>query len=197
MAYGGRVHELIEGRWSARGYDATAEISVDDLTSVLDAGRWAPTWGRVQPVRFVVGRRADNTFTGLTETLTRGNAGWAPASAALILVCTAAEPDDEKARTYAAVDVGLAVSQMILQANALGYNAHPMAGFDAETAVRRFAIPDDRRALVLLGLGALADPEQVATEIRERDERPRTRLPLDEVAFAETWGHPFTSAPTP
>ena len=188
----GRVHELIEQRWSARGYDPTAEISVDDLTSVLDAGRWAPTWGRVQPVRFIVGRRGDETFAGISENLTRGNSGWAPASAALVLVCTAAEPDDEKARTYAAVDVGLAVSQMILQAVSIGFNAHPMAGFDADGARRRFAIPDDRRPLVLLGIGATADPEHVAPEIRERDERPRTRLPLPEVAFSGTWGQPFT-----
>ncbi|NED70369.1 nitroreductase, partial [Streptomyces sp. SID10244] len=56
------MHELIEGRWSARGYDPGATISTDDVTSILEAGRWAPTWGRVQPVRFVVGVRGDATF---------------------------------------------------------------------------------------------------------------------------------------
>ncbi|MDY6810465.1 MAG: nitroreductase family protein [Actinomycetota bacterium] len=185
------MHELIAGRRSARGYDPDATITSTDLTAVLEAGRWAPTWGRMQPVRFVVGVRGDATFAGLTEILTRGNAGWAPASAALVLVCTSAEPDDEKARTYAAVDAGLAVSQMILQAGALGFNGHPMAGFDPDAARRRFGIPDDRRPLVLLGIGRVADPTNVAPEIRERDARPRTRLPLAEVAFADTWGTPY------
>ncbi|MCF3937105.1 nitroreductase family protein [Gordonia tangerina] len=191
------MHELIAGRRSARGYDPDATISADDLTSILEAGRWAPTWGRVQPVRFIVGVRGDATFTGLTEILTRGNAGWAPASAALVLVCTAAEPDDEKARTYAAVDVGLAVSQMILQAQATGFNGHPMAGFDSDAARARFAIPDERRPLVLLGIGQIADPEAVAPDIRERDARPRTRLPLDEVAFAGIWGTPYPANDRP
>ncbi|MFI8772852.1 nitroreductase family protein [Gordonia sp. NPDC062954] len=191
------MHELIASRRSARGYDPDATISADDLTSILEAGRWAPTWGRVQPVRFMVGVRGDATFTGLTEILTRGNAGWAPASAALVLVCTAAEPDDEKARTYAAVDVGLAVSQMILQAQAAGFNGHPMAGFDPDAARARFAIPDERRPLVLLGIGQIADPEAVAPDIRERDARPRTRLPLDEVAFADTWGSPYPANDRP
>ncbi|MFW0786527.1 nitroreductase family protein [Gordonia sp. CPCC 206044] len=185
------MHELIENRWSARGYDPAATISTTDLTTILEAGRWAPTWGRVQPIRFIVGMRGDETFGKISETLTRGNAGWAPASAALILVCTADEPDDEKARTYADVDTGLAVAQMILQAGSLGFNGHPMAGFDPEKARAAFAIPADRRALVLLGIGRLADPTTVADDIRERDQRPRTRLPLDQVAFAGSWGQPF------
>ena len=57
----GAVHELISQRWSARGYDAEATVSVDEVTEILDAGRWAPTWGRIQPVRFIAGRRGDET----------------------------------------------------------------------------------------------------------------------------------------
>nr|WP_223205552.1 nitroreductase family protein [Gordonia jinghuaiqii] len=182
---------MISTRWSARGYDAAASVSVDDVTTIVDAGRWAPTWGRVQPVRFIVGLRDDATFTALTSILTRGNAGWAPRAAALILVCTTNDPDDEKAHTYGAVDCGLAVAQMILQAEALGFNGHPMAGFDAAAATALFDIPADKRPLVLLGIGVLAaDIASVPEEIRARDEKPRTRLDLDEVAFADRWGHP-------
>ncbi|MEO9329601.1 nitroreductase family protein [Gordonia aurantiaca] len=188
------MHELMEARWSARGYDPAATISVDDLETIVDAGRWAPTWGRMQPVRFIVGRRGDDTFEALTGVLTRGNAGWAPRSAALVLVCTTDRPDDPKEHTYAAVDVGLAVSQMILQSVALGLNAHPMAGFDADAAVEAFGIPSDKRPLVLLAIGALADPDSLPNEIRERDQRPRTRLPLSEVAFARRWGTPAFDA---
>ncbi|MCZ4535118.1 nitroreductase family protein [Gordonia hongkongensis] len=184
------MHELISGRRSARGYDPSSTISLDDVTTIVDAGRWAPTWGRVQPVRFIAGLRGDPTFDALAGVLTRGNSGWAPRSAALILVCTTDDPDDAKAHTYGAVDCGLAVAQMILQSEALGFNAHPMAGFDAEAARDIFGIPADKRPLVLLGVGALADPASLPEEIRARDEKPRTRLPLSEVAFAGRWGRP-------
>lgn len=184
------MHELISGRWSARGYDPSATVSVEDLTTIVDAGRWAPTWGRVQPVRFIVGLRDDPTFAALGGVLTRGNSGWAPRSAALVLVCTTDDPDDAKAHTYGAVDCGLAVAQMILQAEALGFNAHPMAGFDAEAARDAFGIPAGRRPLVLLGIGVLAaDAASLPADIRARDEKPRTPLPLEEVAFADHWGH--------
>ncbi|MET4166194.1 MULTISPECIES: nitroreductase family protein [Gordonia] len=193
------MHELISGRWSARGYDPAATISVDDVTTIVDAGRWAPTWGRVQPVRFIVGLRDDPTFIALSGVLTRGNSGWAPRSAALVLVCTTDDPDDAKAHTYGAVDCGLAVAQMILQTEALGFNAHPMAGFDAEAARDAFGIPAGRRPLVLLGIGVLvADAASLPEDIRARDEKPRTRLPLSEVAFAGEWGRAaFTDPQAP
>ncbi|MFE0748947.1 nitroreductase family protein [Gordonia sp. NPDC058843] len=191
------MHELISGRRSARGYDPSATISVDDLTVIVDAGRWAPTWGRIQPVRFIVGLRDDPTFATLSSVLTRGNSGWAPRSAALVMVCTTDDPEDAKAHTYGAVDCGLAVAQMILQAEALGFNAHPMAGFDAEAARAAFGIPADKRPLVLLGVGSLAtDAGSLPEEIRARDEKPRTRLPRSEVAFAGNWGRPAFTDPT-
>ncbi len=185
------MHELFEKRWSARGLDSEATIAPDDLTAILEAGRWAPTWGGTQPVRFVVGVRGDETFTTLTDVLSRGNAPWAPAAAALILVCTRNQPDDEAAHTYGAVDLGLATAQMIIQAVALGYTAHPMAGFTPADAIEKFQIPAGERPLVLLAVGTLADPSTVDEKIAEKDARERTRRPLDEVAFATRWGHAF------
>ncbi len=183
---------LIAGRWSARAYDPLAQIDDADLLSVLEAGRWAPTWGRIQPLRFVVGRRGDDTFGALTSTLNRGNASWAPASAALILLCTTDEPGDADKHEYGAVDAGLALGQMILQSEAVGLNGHPMAGFSKAEARAAFAIPAGVRPLVILAVGKLAGDEiALPDEIRERDAWPRTRLPLDEIAFAGTWGTPF------
>lgn len=184
---------LIADRWSARSYDPLAVIDAADLRSVLEAGRWAPTWGRIQPLRFIVGHRGDDTFGALTSTLNRGNASWAPASAALILLCTTDEPGDPDKHEYGAVNAGLALGQMILQAEAIGFNGHPMAGFSKAEARAAFAIPQGVRPLVMLALGRLADDDvPLPAEIRERNAWPRTRLPLDEIAFAGTWGTPFS-----
>lgn len=186
------VHPVIAERWSARGYDPTATIDDDQLHSILEAGRWAPTWGRIQPVRLVVGRRGDDTFGALTATLNRGNATWAPASAAYVLVCTTDEPEDVRKHEYGAVDAGLALGQMITQAVSLGFNAHPMAGFSKAEATVAFGIPEGVRPLAILAIGRLATDQSIlAPEIRERDAWPRTRLPLDEIAFAGRWGAPF------
>lgn len=184
------MHELFEKRWSARGLDASTTISSDDLRDILEAGRWAPTWGSTQPVRFVVGVRGDETFDGLAETLSRGNA-WAKASAALVLVSTRDDVDDANATTYGAVDLGLAVGQMVIQAVASGHIAHPMAGFEVPAVIERFSVPAGERPLVMLAIGTLADPSTLEPAIAEKDARERTRRPLEEIAFAGRWGLPF------
>jgi nitroreductase len=186
------MHPLLTDRWSARGFDAATTISDDHLGAILEAGRWAPTGGGRQPVRFVVGRRGDGTFTGLVDGLKRGNQSWAPAAAALILLCTDDLPDEPKMHDYATIDVGLAAGQMIVQAQANGWVAHPMGGFRAPDMVARFSIPETARPLLMLAIGKLADPTTLAEDIAERDRRERTRLALSEVAFSETWGRPFT-----
>lgn len=189
------VHELIEERWSARGYDPDAVISAAEVTDILEAGRWAPTWGRIQPVRFVVGLRGDATFEQLAAALNRGNKGWAPAAGALILVCTSDAADDAKLHDYGAVDLGLAVAQMSIQAVSMGINPHPMAGFDASAARAAFDVPADKRPMVILALGRLADdPTLLDPDVTDRDSQPRERLPLSEIAFAGRWGEPFTAA---
>lgn len=187
------IHPLLSGRWSARGYDVTATIPVAELESILEAGRWAPTGGGVQPVRFVVGVHGDNTFAGIVDGLKRGNQSWAPAAAALILLCTADVPDEPKMHDYGAIDAGLAAAQMITQAQADGWNAHPLGGFRAAAMTERFGIPAGIRPVLTIAVGRIAEPDSVDPDIAERDRRERTRLPLTEVAFAEKWGHSYSS----
>lgn len=186
------MHELISQRWSPRGFDADATLSDDDLLKILDAGRWAATWGAVQPVRFLGDVRGTPTFDRLAATLAAGNASWAPRASALILVCTTDSPEDPKRHDYGVFDAGLAVAQMTIQAVASGLATHPMAGFDTAAAAAEFAVPPEFRPIALMAIGTIADdPSTLPEDIRERDERPRTRLPLQEVAFTDRWGTPL------
>ena len=70
-----------------------------------------------------------------------------------------------------------------------------MAGFSKGGAVEAFTIPDGHRPLVIVAIGELAaDPSTLAPEIRERDEWPRERLPLSEIAFTDKWGHAYDAS---
>ncbi len=187
------IHPPIAQRWSPRAFDPEAEVTEDQLTALLEAGRWAATWGRRQPVRFIVGvRRAgaqsggDSTFDVLSGLLSRGNA-YAKAAGALILVC-ADEGDDESTALYSAVDAGAAEANLIIEAVSRGLITHPMAGFDVDGARAAFAIPEGVRPLMVIAVGSLADSDGVDPEIAERDAAPRSRKPLSEVAFADSWG---------
>lgn len=175
------IHPPIAERWSPRAFDPTDQLTRDELAALLEAARWAPTWGRRQPVRFVVGLRADTTFTAIAALLRRGNS-YARAASALILLC-ADDGEDDKTQRYAAVDAGAAMANITIEAVSRGLIAHPMAGFDAAGAAEAFALPDGLRPLVVIAVGRLGDYADAAPEITERDRLPRHRLPLSEIVL--------------
>jgi nitroreductase len=183
------IHPVIAARWSPRAFDQSVVLTAEQLTALLEAARWAATWGDRQPVRFIVGVRGDDTFTAIGDLLKRGNS-YAKAAGALILVC-ADEGPDEKTRVYAGVDTGAAIAQLTMEAFSRGLVAHPMAGFDAAGARSVFSLPDEVRPFAVVAVGSLGDYASVDPAVIERDARGRQRLPLEEIAFAGRWGTPF------
>ncbi len=192
------IQDHIAARWSPRAFDPATELDADDLVGLLEAARWAATWGRRQPVRFVVGLRGDDAFTTLGGLLRRGNS-YARAAAALILV-VADEGPDETTALYSGVDAGAAMANLSIEAVSRGLVAHPMAGFDTEGAREKFGLADGLRPLAVVAVGTLADhakagedgrdgaevgegERDIAGATAERDRQPRTRLPLEEVVL--------------
>jgi nitroreductase len=180
----------IAARWSPRMFDPDAVLNDEQLVAVLEAARWAATWGHRQPVRFIVGLRGDQTFADIAGLLKRGNS-YAHAAGALVLVCID-EGEDERTARYAAVDAGAAIAQLTIEAVSRGLVAHPMAGFDAEGACEVFGIPAGVRPVAVVAVGSLGDYDNAPQQIVERDAQGRTRLALNEVAFAGRWGQPLT-----
>lgn len=183
------IHPDLAARWSPRAFDPDAAIAADQLTALLEAARWAASWGHRQPVRFVVGIRGDETFATLAGLLKRGNS-YAQAASALILVC-ADEGEDERTARYACVDAGAAIAQLTVEAVSRRLIAHPMAGFDVDGAQAAFEIPDGVRPIAVVAVGTLGDYSEMGEEIAERDGRPRERLPLNQIAFGGRWGIPL------
>lgn len=182
------IHPDLAARWSPRAFDPEATITADQLTALLEAARWAASWGHREPVRLVVGTRSDETFVTLTGLLKRGNS-YAHAASALILVC-ADEGADERTALYAAVDAGAAIAQLTVEAVSRGLVVHPMAGFDVDGARTAFGIPDGVRPLAVVAVGSLGQTTDEA--VAERDSRPRERLPLEQIAFGGHWGIPLS-----
>jgi len=183
------IHPDLAARWSPRIFDGDAVLTPDDLVAVLEAARWAATWGHRQPVRFLVGLRGDETNAAISELLKRGNS-YARAAGALVMVC-ADEGEDERTARYAAVDAGAAIAQLTIEAVSRGLIAHPMAGFNADGAREVFGIPEGVRPIAVVAVGSLGDYDNAPPEIVERDARGRERLPLEEVAFVGRWGRPL------
>lgn len=187
------IAELIAERWSPRALDETGEVSWQQLRSLLEAARWASSFGNTQPARYLVGRRGDATFQRILAALTERNQSWAHRAGAL-LVAIMVTRNEKGEIPYAEYGLGLSGQNLVLQAVHEGLVAHQMAGFDRDAIRRDFAVPPEAVPLVAIAVGVQAEPE-VLDEERDvlRERAPRKRLPLAEFAFTGSWGEPALS----
>lgn len=183
------VHPVIAERWSPRAFDPDAPVGDEQLRALLEAARWAPSYGNTQPARFLIGRRGDEVYERIHRTLNSGNQRWA-GRAGVLLAALAVTRNDKGTVPLAEYGVGLATENLVLQAVDEGLAAHQMAGFDAGALRDAFELPEHVVPLVVVAVGVQAPPETL-TEQRDfdREVRARERIPLGELALTG-WDSP-------
>jgi nitroreductase len=176
------INDLLAARWSPRSYDETHELSDQELLSILEAGRWAPSSNNGQPWRFSVAKRGTELHQKMVEGLTGFNQAWAPAASALIVVSVKRSEDgsSHKGNFY---DAGLAVSLMSVQAQALDLYTHQMGGILHEQLHKDLELSADLEVIVAFTVGKKASPEKLEEPAREKEIAPRTRLSLSEIVL--------------
>lgn len=184
------LHPLIAQRWSPRALDPDAEVTDTQLRAMLEAARWAASYGDTQPARYLVGRRGDDTFRRIHGVLVEGNQSWAHAAAVLMLG-VAVLRNEKGDIPYAEYGMGLATQNLVLQAVAEGLVGHQMAGFEPDAARAEFDLPADTKPMIAIAIGGLGDPGLLIERRRAREIAPRKRLDLAEIAFGGEWGKPL------
>jgi nitroreductase len=174
--------DLLAARWSPRSYDETHELSDQDLLSILEAGRWAPSSNNGQPWRFSVAKRGTELHKKMVEGLTGFNQSWAPAASALIVV-SVKKSEDRTTHPANHYDAGLAVSLMSVQAQSLDLYTHQMGGILREQLHEALDLPADLEVVVVFSVGKKAAPEKLEGPALEREIAPRTRAPLSEIVL--------------
>jgi nitroreductase len=183
------VLDIILKRWSPRSY-ADKPVPSADLTKIFTAAAWAASSFNEQPWRFLVGKKGDETYAKILDSLIEFNQAWAKTAPVLMLSAgkktfTAnGQPD-----AYGLHDTGAASATMSLQATALGLHTHGMGGVDKEKARKLFAIPEDFEVGAAWALGYLGEPEALPEQMQEMEKAARTRKPLKDFVFAE-WEKP-------
>lgn len=180
----------IAERWSPRAFDETVPVTEPQLRALLEAARWAPSFGNTQPARYLAARRGEPAYERILSTLNPGNQAWAHRAGALLIGVMVTE-NEKGPVPYAEYGLGLASENLVLQAVAEGLVAHQMAGFSADAVSEAFGLPAHAVPKVAIAVGKQADPEVLGDERSvSRERAPRTRLALDEFAFGESWGRP-------
>ena len=184
------LSRVIAGRSSGRAY-SDRPVEPQKIERLLEAARWAPSAGNRQPWRFVVVTRDAPTRLAVEAALEAGNA-WARRAPVLIVTCARrADGAGTEGREYWAHDTGLALMSLLLRAVDLGLQAHPMAGWD-EAALRAAVwLPDDVLPLSVTAVGYPGRLDDLDPDARAKDERPRKRKVLGEIAFSGRFGESF------
>ena len=176
---------LLRERRSVREYDESHELATADLASLLEAARWAPSAGNSQPWAFLVGRRGDPAHEAFVPLLAPSVRRWAPAASALVFamhqVASGPEEDAPLYSDYAAYDLGQAVAQLTVQASALGLSCHQFAAFDHDGLTAAAVVPSHWSVTTGLAVG-----RGIVSDVA-----PRTRRPLEELAFGGRFGQPL------
>ncbi|MGR2752220.1 nitroreductase family protein [Agromyces arachidis] len=174
---------LVE-RWSPRAYDPTAELTDDDVRTLLEAARWAPSAMNLQPWRFIVARRGSDAFTTVHDALMGFNQAWADSAAALVVNVAELVGDDDRPRPWAKYDLGQAVAHMTVQAQHDGLHTHQMGGFDGDRLAAAFGLGDGLEIVSITAVGRVGDASTLPEPLREREVAPRSRKPIDEIVIA-------------
>ncbi|WP_347158502.1 nitroreductase family protein [Pontibacter chitinilyticus] len=186
-----RVHELIRSRKSTRAY-SSEPVPAEDLQTLFEAARWAPSAMNEQPWRFIYAAKEDNSegYNKLLDCLAEGNRIWAQQAPVLLLtIAKTTFTTNGNAYAHAWHDVGLATGNLLAQATEMDLYVHLMGGFSAEKATTLLQLPEGYQPVVMATVGYLGDVEQLSDSLKAREIAPRVRKPLSELVFNGTWGN--------
>ena len=183
------IHELFASRWSPYGF-ADRPVSDDDLRSLFEAARWAPSSYNEQPWSYIVATKANPAeFERLLSCLVEGNQAWAKAAPVLALGCTILNfVRNAKPNAAAVHDLGLASASLVLEATARGLFVHQMIGILPDKARELYRVPEWVQPLTGLAIGYVGDPNALPEAIKQRDLAPRSRKKVGEFVFGGQWG---------
>ena len=115
------IHEVLAERWSPYAF-RDKPVSQDELRSLFEAARWAPSSYNEQPWRYVVATRDDRAqFERLLSCLVEGNQAWAKHVPVLALgIVSLKFAKNGKDNRAAVHDLGLAAGNLVVEATARG-----------------------------------------------------------------------------
>ncbi len=176
------ISKIIINRWSPRSFTGE-KISNDELMTLFEAARWAPSSFNSQLWCFIYGNRETEHWDKLFNTLVEFNQGWAKNAATLVLIISRKyfEKSGKAAPTHL-FDAGAAWENLALEAVSRGLATHPMEGFDHDKARRDLGIPQDYDLIAIIAIGKQGPKEKLPEEIQER-EFPSDRKPLSEIVM--------------
>jgi nitroreductase len=177
------INPIFIRRWSPRALSGEPS-SDEEMLSLFEAARWAPSSYNEQEWRFLCGRRDTPEWPLFFDLLAPGNQAWCVNAAMLVLIAASKNfGANGKPNPVHLFDVGAAWENLALQATSMGLVAHGMQGFDFAKAREILHIPVDFDVAAMFAIGRPGDPADLPETLRAM-EVPSGRRPARE-SFCE------------
>lgn len=171
------LFEAIKGRRSVRAF-TQENVSEEEIEKIIDAARWAPSAGNLQPWEFIVVRKPEIKRRLSIAALHQAFIEEAPV---VIVVCanqlrSGRGYGARGVHLYCLQDTAAATQNLLLAAHALGLATCWVGAFREEEARKALNLPEGVRPVAIIPVGYPA-------------ERPmaRSRRPLSKIIHYETY----------
>jgi len=185
------ILEIIQERWSPYAF-SPAKVEDFKLKAMFEAAGYAPSCNNEQPWLFVMTTREEaEVFNDYIGFMADGNKVWAKnAYAIAISMARTKFSHNGNPNRWAFHDTGMAVTNLLLQAQALDVHVHQMGGYSIEKVKDYFKLNNDIEPIAMMAIGYLGDGSNLAPEILKRDEKRRPRKSVHEIVFKNTLSKP-------
>lgn len=165
-------------------------VSHQELMSLFEASRWAPSSFNDQPWEFIYAHKGTPAWNALFGSLVDFNKSWAINTGALIAILsrTTFDPASNAGRNgfggkpsiSHSFDTGAAWMSLALQGHALGLVIHAVTGFDMAEARAAIKAPEHYKLEAIIAVGKPGSVEQLPNYLQEGEEIPSQRKPVTE-----------------
>lgn len=185
------ILEIIQERWSPVAF-SSSKVEEFKLKAMFEAAGYAPSCNNEQPWLFVYSTQEDkeifNDFFGF---LADGNKLWAKNAYALAISMARTKFSyNDKPNRFAFYDTGMAVTNLLLQAQTLDIYVHQMGGYSIEKVKEYFRLGNDIEPIAMMAIGYLGDGSDLSPELLKRDEKRRPRKSVTEFVFKNSLSQP-------
>ena len=158
-------------------------ISPEQLMTMFEAARWAPSSFNAQQWRALYAHRDTPHWQTFFDLLVDANKTWAKNAAVLVVFISRKnfEHKNEPSVTHS-YDTGAAWENFALEGFRQGLVVHGMEGFDYDRARTQLRIPDEFQVEAMAVVGRPGSKEILPEKLRAR-ENPNDRRKLTESVF--------------
>jgi len=176
------IDPLFIERWSRRALSERS-LTQEQIDSLFEAARWAPSGGNLQPWLFVYASQP-GSLANARKLLKEGNQRWATRAPLLIFIFARRNhPENGNPIRTAHFDAGAAWQSLALQAHKLGLSTRAMGGIFHEKTYEALGVPEaEFESIASVAVGYPGSLEDLPTELREK-EAPNTRKRRSEFVF--------------